>query len=85
MPVTTRSRARQLRPNCKPVGFYAEPDVFVGRSASQSLKPQPGIEVDEEMYEAAAILLTLSKGSPLRRSARLAQQQQQQRLLQPSV
>jgi hypothetical protein len=78
MPVTTRSRARQLRPNCKPVGFYAEP--------AQSLKPQPGIEVDEEMYEAAAILLKLSKGSPLRRSARLAQQQQQQqRLLQPSV
>ncbi len=27
MPVTTRSRARQLRPNSKPTGFYAEPAV----------------------------------------------------------
>jgi hypothetical protein len=27
MPVTTRSRARQLRPNSKPSGFYAEQTV----------------------------------------------------------
>jgi hypothetical protein len=67
MPVTTRSRARQLRPNRKPVGFYAEQAV------------------NEEIYEAAATLIALSTACPYRRSARLAQQQQQQRLSQPSV
>ncbi len=73
MPPITRSRARILRPNMKPAGFYTEPEG----------EDQP--QIDHEMYEAATILLTLSKGSPVRRSARLAAKRQRQPPSQPSV